>query len=210
MENKRLTCNGWFAGAADSVSLQGLIQMESFAMSFRLVLIPFSAIALASCGGGQPDETSGGDISITEAAERAKMSAIKPQPGQYRVTMEVLEISIPGAPANIVEMMKETMAGSTHEYCLTQEDVDKGFEKMARQSQDNDDCSFERFDVNGGDFDAKMVCNVEGQGRTTMTMEGKGTPTSSVMDMRLTGQAGGMGEMNMHMKATHERIGDCS
>ena len=143
-------------------------------------------------------------------AQRAKVSGVKPQPGKYRVTMDVLEVSIPGAPANMADMMKQSMAKASHEYCLTQEDVDKGFEEMARRSQRSDDCSFEHFNVSGGDYDAKMVCNVQGQGQMTMTMNGKGTPTSSVVDMHMTGQVGSMGEMNMHMKATHERIGECS
>jgi len=178
-------------------------------MSIRFALIPLVAIALAGCGSDKPDDASGGDVSMAEAAQRAKASGVKPQPGKYRVTMEMLEVSIPGAPANMADMMKQSMGGTSHEYCLTQEDVDKGFEEMAKRSQDKDNCSFERFDVNGGNFDATMVCEVQGQGRMTMTMNGKGTPTSSVVDMHMTGRAGHMGEMNMHMKATHERIGDC-
>ena len=176
----------------------------------RISLGMVAPLALAACGGDTTAQEEGGDISMAEAAEIAQSNAIKPQPGQYKVTMEILEVSIPGAPAGAADMMKDMMAGQSHSYCMTQEDVDKGFEEMARQSQEGGDCTFRRFDVSGGDFDAEMVCNVEGQGAMTMKMEGEGTPTRSVMNMTMNGDMGGMGKMTMRMKATHERIGDCS
>ena len=44
----------------------------------------------------------------------------------------------------------------------------------------------------------------------TMTMKGQGSETRSEMDMRMQGNVGGMGQMNMRMKTTHERLGDCA
>ena len=177
-------------------------------MSFKYLLVPITAISLAACG--DEPAAGGGDISIAEAASRAEASGVKPMPGEYRVTVEVLEVDIPGAPEGMVDAMRGSMGGNSHTYCMTQEDVDKGFEEMARQSQEGQDCSFERFDISGGDFDGKMICNMAGQGSMTMTMKGTGTPTRSEMDMRVEGDVGGMGKMNMRMKTTHERLGDCS
>ena len=177
-------------------------------MSYRFVLAPLMVATIAACGDEPADPA--GEISIAEAAERAKDSGIKPLPGEYRVTVEVLEVEIPGAPEGMVDAMRGAMGGNTHTYCMTQEDVDKGFEEMARQSQEGQDCSFERFDIDGGDFDGKMVCNVAGQGTMTMTMKGQGSETRSEMDMRMQGNVGGMGQMNMRMKTTHERLGDCA
>lgn len=169
------------------------------------------AVALAACGSAEESEGSdAGSISIKEAAERAKDSGMKPEPGQYRVTMELLELDVPGAPEGANEMMRGMMGGQSHEYCLKQEDVDKGFEEMARQSQENKDCTFERFDISGGAFDGQMVCNVPGQGRMTIAMKGEGTPTSSTMETRMEGDFSGMGPSTLRMRASHERIGDCS
>ena len=162
----------------------------------------------AGCSSDAPESEAGEGLSMEEVAERAQEAAIKPEPGQYRVNMEVLEVDIPGAPAEIVNMMRGNMAAQSQEYCMTQDDVDKGFEEMARQGQD-ENCSFERFDIDGGDIDAKMSCDLPGQGAMTMTMVGSATPTSSEMEMTMQGNMSGMGEATIKMKATHERIGDC-
>ena len=176
----------------------------------RISLVLVAPLALAACGGDTPAQEEPGDISMGEAAEMAEGGGSKPRAGQYKVTIEIVEVNIPGAPAGTADMMKDMMAGRSHEYCLTQENVDKGFEEMAKQSQEGADCSFRRFDIDGGSFDAEMVCNVEGQGAMTMTMDGEGSATRSVMDMTMKGNMGGMGDMTMRMKSTHERIGDCS
>jgi len=177
----------------------------------RNVIATGLTLALAACGGSDQDESAAGgedSISMEDAADLARSSQMKPLPGQYSATVEVLEIAIPGAPEGTAEMMRGMMGNTTTKYCLTQEDVEEGFEQMARRSQEGD-CSFERFDVNGGTFDGRMVCNVKGQGSMTMTMHGEGTPTSSTVDMTMNGDIGGMGESTIRMRAKHERVGDC-
>jgi hypothetical protein len=168
-----------------------------------------AALALAACSSGDPDADGDGAISMSEAAEEAERSGlIRPDPGMYRVEMAVLEVDLPGAPPQAIEMMKDMMGGQSHQYCLTAEDAEKGFEEMARQSQDGE-CTFERFDADGGDIDARMVCELEGQGTTTMTMTGSATRTSSQMEMTMQGDVPGMGESTMKMRSTQQRIGDC-
>ena len=106
-------------------------------------------------------------------------------------------------------MMRSMMEGESHEYCLTEADVEEGFEAMARQSQDGD-CTFSKFDVDGGSIDAAMTCRApEGGGEMAMTMTGTAEPTSSVMDMTMRGNMTGEGESTIRMRTTHERIGDC-
>lgn len=175
------------------------------------LFLSLASMLLISCGDAGDTSASGNDgIDMKEAAARAKSSVIKPTPGQYRVTMEVLEVDIPGAPASAADMMKQMMGGQSHEYCLRKGDVDKGFEEMARQSQEGGDCTFQRFNVAGGNFDAQMTCKHAGQGVMTMTMKGAGTPTRSQMEMTMKGNFSGMGDSTIRMKSTHERIGDCS
>lgn len=181
-------------------------------MRLHTLVLALSSLALASCGGDSDGTTADSgpseNLSAEEVAERTRDSGIKPEPGQYRVSMEVLEVSIPGAPQGAADMMRSMMGGQTHQYCLTQDEVDEGFENMARQSQEGD-CTFDRWDINGGDFDGKMTCDVPGQGAMTMTMTGTGSPTRSEVNMTMQGDMAGMGQSTIRMKATHERIGDC-
>lgn len=175
-----------------------------------ILFASFATAMLAACGGpeGAADESGGESISVEEVAARAKANAVKPQPGKYKVTMDVLEVDIPGAPEGSVDMMRSMMGGQTHTYCLRPEDVDDGFEAMAKQGQEGD-CDFQRFDVDGGKFDAQMTCRSDEGRAMTMTMNGNGTPTSSEVEMTMKGNMTGMGDSTIHMKARHERIGDC-
>lgn len=168
-------------------------------------------LALAACSGGEEQQAGSGEtISTEEVAERAR-EAIRPEPGLYRSTVELLQVDIPGAPEGVTEMMKGAMSGSntTSEYCLTQEEVDRGFEEMVRNSQAGD-CSFERFDAEGGKIDAVMTCETPDGNTARMTMQGTGGPTSSEMMMTMESDIPGMGTANMRLKATHERIGECA
>ncbi len=178
--------------------------MRPFVLTASLALV-----ALAGCGesGTEATDAEAGGISQAELAERAR-DTIQPQPGQYRAVMEVLEVDMPGAPEGSGDALRQMMDGQSREYCLTQADVDKGYEEMARQSQGGD-CTFERFDVDGGSIDALMVCTGEQSTAMRMAMSGTATPTSSVMNMTMTGDMTGMGESTLRMKATHERVGDC-
>jgi hypothetical protein len=169
------------------------------------------SLILAACSSGEDEQAGSGEtISNEEVAERAR-EAVRPEPGLYRSTVELLEVDMPGAPAGVEDTMKRMMGGSnsTNEYCLTQEDVDRGFEEMARNSQQGD-CSFERFDADGGEIDAVMTCDAPGGGTMRITMQGTGGPTSSEMTMSMATEMAGMGTANMRMKATHERIGECA
>jgi len=163
-------------------------------------------LALAACSGGEEQAGSGETISSEEVAERAR-GAIKPQPGLYRSTVEVVEVDMPGA----ADMVKRMMGGSnsTSEYCLTPEEADRGFEEMARNSQEGD-CSFERFDVDGGRIDAAMNCTANGGAPMRLTLQGTGTTTSSEVAMTMETDMPGMGTANVRMKATHQRIGECA
>lgn len=183
-------------------------------MRIQCALAATSILVLAACSSEEPavDDT-GADISIEEAVEVVEKQGMKPEPGQYRSTVEVLEVSIPGLPENLADMaqqqMRQQMGGQSTLYCLTPEDVEKGYEEMARQSQEEANCTFSRFDVDGRDIDAEMVCNPSGQGEMTMTLNGTGTSTGSEMEMAMRGDLQGMGEMTIRMKAMHERVGDC-
>lgn len=174
------------------------------------------AVLLASCSGSGDERSGNGDaggngtMPSTAEVQRRTSNIVRPQPGQYRTTVEVLEVDVPGMPSNMKQMMKGAMGdNSSSEYCLTKADVDKGFEEMARRSQQGD-CESERFDIEGGRFDAAMTCKVDGGQTVHMTMTGTGSETSSDMTMTMAMRVPGMGEGTVRMKSHSERIGGCS
>lgn len=181
----------------------------------KLVLSAAACMLVASCGGEAEDGTDSaaagdeadGELSMAEVAERAREGTVRPQPGQYRSQVELVELDIPGAPPEAAEMMRGQMAQAS-EFCLTEEDVEEGFRQLATQPA-GDDCSFNKFEVEGGEIDAAMRCTNPGGGTVNITMKGTGEETRSEFTMRMSGNLGGEGEGSMTMKQTSERIGDC-
>ena len=177
----------------------------------RFVIAAAACLTLAACGGSNADADGDGEISMEEAAARSA-DMVRPQPGKYRATVEFVDVSMPGAPQQVKDMMRSMFdkEAQSHEYCLTKEEADKGFEEMARQAQDsNSDCTFEKFDVDGGSIDAVMNCKAEGQGTARMVMTGTGTETSSEMNMTMNGEGPDGQTMTMTMKSSQQRLGDC-
>ena len=165
-------------------------------------------LALAGCDSG-PDSDGDGTVSMSEAREEIERSDIRPEPGLYRVSVEVMEVDVPGAPPQAIDMIRNMMGGQSHEYCLTPEDAAKGYEETVRQSQDGA-CGFERFELADDEIDAQMVCDAPGRGKSTTTVTGKVTPTSSQLEMAMEGTVEGMGEATFRMRSTQERTGDCA
>lgn len=178
----------------------------------HLAIAALATVTLAACGGSSSADADGdGEISMAEAAAKSA-DMVRPQPGKYRATVEFVDISIPGAPQQVQDMMKGMFdrGPQTHEYCLTKEEADKGFEEMARQAREGDDeCSFEKFDAEGGRIDAIMNCQADEQGVARMVMTGTGSETSSQMTMSVDAKGPDGKTMTMTMKSSQERIGDC-
>jgi len=182
----------------------------------KAVFAVAASALLAACGGSAEQDADGlvaeseapsGDLSMAEVAERAREGTVRPQPGQYRSRVELVDLDIPGAPPQAAEMMRGQMA-QTNEFCLTEEDVEEGFRQLASQPQGGD-CKFNKFDVDGGEIDAAMSCTNPGGGAVDITMQGTGEETRSEFTMKMSGNLGGTGDGSMTMKQTSERIGDC-
>lgn len=172
----------------------------------RIIMAAAGAVMLAGCSGGGAADTDGnGEVTLKEAAKQAEAQGMKPEPGQYKATIVMTGIDIPGMPAE--------MAGhgggmtTTTEYCLTKEQVANGFEDMMKRGQ-NGECSYERFNLDGGKIDAVMVCKTA-EGTARMTMDGTATPTTSDFTATMAMNFDGAGDATMKFDAKHERIGDC-
>lgn len=175
----------------------------------RIIMAAAGAALIAGCSGGDADadgaKGSGGEVSLKEAAKKAEAAGLKPQPGQYKAVITMTGIEIPGMPAE----MKGHGAGmvTTNEYCLTQAEVDKGFEDMMKRGQ-NGECSYESFNLADGKMDAVMVCKSP-EGDARMTMNGNVTPTTSDFTATMAMKFPDAPEGKMTFNAKHERIGDC-
>lgn len=171
----------------------------------RIIMAAVATALMAGCSGGNADADGDGEVSMKEAAKKAEAEGLKPEAGQYKAVITMTGMEIPGMPAE----MAGHGAGmtTTTEYCLTQEEVDKGFEEMMKRGQ-NGECAYESFNLADGKMDAVMVCKTP-EGEARMTMNGTVTPTTSDFTASMAMQVPEMGEGKMTFTAKHERIGDC-
>ena len=164
-----------------------------------------AAALIAGCSGGDADADANGSVSVKEAVEAARADMPRPRPGLYKTTVVMTGLDIPGLPPE----MAGHGAGmtTTSEHCLSQAEVDKGYEELIKQGQDGE-CSYERFDFKGGSVDAVMVCNAQGRA-ARMELTGTTTPTTADLEASMAMDFDGVGKGTMRFTAKHERVGDC-
>jgi hypothetical protein len=168
-----------------------------------------AAALVAGCSGGNADAEnaagSEGKVSVKEAVDAAKADMPRPQPGLYKTTVTMSGLDFPGLPPE----MAGHGAGltTTSEHCLTKAEVDKGFEELIKQGQDGE-CSYERFEMSGGQLDAVMVCNAQGRA-ARMEMTGTTTPTTADLEASMAMEFDGVGKGTMRFTAQHRWVGDC-
>jgi hypothetical protein len=173
-----------------------------------LVSLAATAFALSACSSGDADKDGDGKITGQEAAAESA-NATLPEPGLYKATVEIEEMSVPGMPAGMADQMKKTVAAQMSvENCLTEADRANMVKQMAPQS---DGCTYDKYDMSGGKIDAQMTCKTPDGGTAVTTM--KGTVTSTGVDMVMENtQTGGNQENGSHMKMRmkNTRVGECT
>jgi len=170
-----------------------------------------AAVLLAACG-SSADQDGDGAISNEEAAA-AMGNAVQPQPGQYRVSTNVIEFDVPGLGDEMKQQMKTMMSASASQentFCLTPEEAAKNGPEEMVKSMAEGNCTFRKFDVSGGNISADMQCTDEAGRVGTVLMEGNMSNSSSDMTMTMDQEVQGMGQMHMKMNVKSERIGDCA
>ncbi|WP_230281193.1 DUF3617 domain-containing protein [Croceicoccus sp. Ery15] len=171
-------------------------------------LIAIAAMALAACSTEPEEPEAARPMNLDEAAEEfGKLD--QPEPGQYKLEVEVTRFDLPGAPDNMLDQMKGMMESAyADSFCLTAEDAAKGFKEQLGQVAQDGQCDFNRLSVDGGKLDAKALCALDG-GTMEMTMNGTVGKTGSdvVADAKMTAQGQ---EMTMTMRMKQTRTGDCA
>ncbi|GGY93730.1 DUF3617 domain-containing protein [Novosphingobium colocasiae] len=173
-----------------------------------------AALALSACGSkdaGTDAAKDTGPKTMAEAQEEAK-KLDRPDPGEYKQTMEVTRLDIPGMDPKQAEAMKGMMKASQERtFCLTPADSEKGFKDMFDEVGKGGECSYSRFDVSGGTLDAVMNCKNPNEGTATIALNGKVSSNGSDVTVSIdqAGSKNPMGDMKMTMHMTTARLGDC-
>lgn len=165
--------------------------------------------ALAACGSGEKTPAPGKTVSAEQVAARAQ-GAVRPQAGKYRSSMELLDFAMPGMPDAAKAQMRQAFASGLaqgNEFCMTAEQADP---RQMLQNMAESKCTFSKFDVDGGKVDAQMSCTGDDGIASTVQMQGQMTADSSTMTMAMERTMQGVGKMQMKMRVTSQRIGECS
>jgi len=177
-------------------------------MRTTIALLALSAISLSACGKSGSD--SGGGGQSANPTKAAAEMAFQFQPGQYRSTVTIDKVEIPGMPAAAAAQMKGAMGKmGTFDYCITPEQAAKGMAAM-KEHLAKGKCQWEKFEASGGTVDSVMVCEGGRGGSIRTASHGTYTPTGAVMQG--AGDVAGPGGKGMHIEETikMERIGDCA
>lgn len=179
----------------------------------RILSVAFIAAVLAGCSDSGDISTDGADtdgdgsVSMAEANTAVQNSggAIKPKAGQYRAEVQMIEANVPGVPA---DQINSANMNTTVEYCVSEEEAENGFQDMMSQGQEGD-CSYEKFELNGDQLDAVLVCK-DDAGEMRMAMEGTVGATKTDTVATMTSQLPGLGEASMKLKNVSEWVGECT
>jgi hypothetical protein len=178
----------------------------------RQLILALGLAALTACN-KEPD-IHATNASVGEVAEQVRDAAGSHfiEPGRWESKVTVLDIDVPGLPAQFAKGMKLAMEKQQeHGYasCLTEADVKKPKEDFFAGKNNN--CRYDHFTMSNGTIDAVMRCTGKSSEIMTMTMKGTYSPTSyeATMAMDVSGGPGGHG-MKMRSHSESHRVGECT
>jgi hypothetical protein len=170
-----------------------------------------AAIMLAACGGGDADADGDGKVSADEVAAEAS-GMVKPLPGQYSASLELLEFDAPNMPPEAKAQMQQVFSSGlaqANKFCMTEAEANQnGPEQMVKNLAEGD-CTMNSFNVSGNTIVAEMQCPGQTGGTSKVRMEGEMRPDGSTMTMDMEQDIAGMGATRMKMRVTSKRLGDC-
>ncbi|MGD9967688.1 MAG: DUF3617 domain-containing protein [Hyphomonadaceae bacterium] len=167
-------------------------------MGFRALAIIGVACGLAACS--PPAEQPGADAG---GAGSGGALASSIQPGQYRTTVTMLEMSIPGVDSTSINMEP-----TTTEDCVTSTDVSEFTSGSMVDPDSGETCTQSNMNTGGGRIQGEANCTGPNGART---MQISGTYSSNRVDMEIssTQNMPGAGATTMRMRMASERIGEC-
>jgi hypothetical protein len=176
-------------------------------MRFLSPIAIVALFALAACGKQGGDSVSLKNASLDDVAKTQKA---KIQPGEWQVTIDMVDQKITGGPPNMPAMPKPSPI--TTKTCITPEQVNRP-EGMFSGGMDGlkKNCTYDSFAMADGKIDAKMHCTMPNGMKIAATNSGtfSATELSSDSNSTVTGLPGGMSSSS-HTKMTAKRIGECA
>ena len=179
-------------------------------MRLPITLVP---LALAACG-SQPSVTAqNASVEEVNAKMMAAGGATFLSPGQWRSTVTVSKLDMPGLPP---EAMKAVQAELTKPRqtlsCLTPEQAKKPAADFFA-GKDSKDCRYDHFRMEGGKLDAKMTCSAGGQAMVA-AFDGTYAPETFKLAMTMKGARGGAAAAasmpDMALTVDSRRVGACT
>jgi hypothetical protein len=126
------------------------------------------------------------------------------QPGQYRTTVTMLEMNIPGVPAQNINMQPITT-----EDCVTSSDVAEFTQGSMVNADSGETCTQSSMNTAGGRIQGQSSCTGP-YGARTMQINGSYTANHVEMEINSTSDMpGGGGQMSQRMRIVTERLGEC-
>ena len=175
----------------------------------KFLAVSAATVALAACGGsGNADADGDGRVSAEEMKNAA--ADMEPlQPGEYKMSMELVELEDPTVTPEELEQAKSffgMMSSMAPAKCMTAEELENPMVDLADNMQDGD-CEVTSMNASGGNMKAEMSCSGD-KGAADVTLESTSTATSSQMTMTAV-ETTEQGPKRMVMKIGMERQGDC-
>src|SRR4029078_5662766 len=171
-----------------------------------------ASASLAACNKGpQVDEKNASVAEVAQKVRAATAGQSLVETGKWETKVSVLDVDIPGMPAQMAAQMKRTM-GTMQEHsftsCLTEEDVRRPKEDFFAGR--NKDCRYDHFTMSGGKIDAALRCDGKPSGAMTMTINGSYSRDSYEATMAMNVSGGREGGMKIRSHSQSHRVGQCS
>ena len=164
----------------------------------RALAITALTCVLAACS---PPAQAPASQSADAGGGAAMANAI--QPGQYRTTVTVLEMNVPGVSSQNIDMDPTTTTD-----CVTTSDVSDFASGSLFDADNGESCTQNSMNTGGGRIQGQATCTGQ-YGARTMQIEGTYSSNHVEMEISGTSEIPGMGQMTQRMRLVSERIGEC-
>lgn len=125
------------------------------------------------------------------------------QPGQYRSTVTMLEMNLPG-----IESQGVDTTPTVSENCVTSSDIVNFAEGSTAGGNSGETCAQNSMTVADGRIHGETSCTGP-NGTRTLQIDGTYSPTRIDMEISSNTDMPGVGASTMRMRMASERIGDC-
>lgn len=178
----------------------------------RYMIMGVAAAGLLVAGCSKKDDAGGEGGGTAASTAAASGPPVKREPGKWSMSMDLVKLDVPGAPAEMKQEMEKVFSSMQNvEQCITaeqvaQEDIEKS---LSNAASGGGECSFDKKVIAGEAIDVAGTCK---QGTQTANITIKGTSGKTAQDIQIvtTGTGpDGKSPMTMELRMKANRLGDC-